>query len=136
MMRFGIGKSHNAEQIGASGSIYKVERYSPLRRRIKLMLGFSGIALLSWGAYEVGLRWGSYQDQQEREELKRLRSEVNRLEEQRSELLSQLALLERSTQVERRASQEVKQTLNGLQTGIVKLKEELAFGRFPPPCRC
>ncbi len=108
-------------------SSYQVKQYDPSRRWVQIVLGIIGIAVLCWGAYELGDRLSGYTNEQQKQEIQRLRNQVSQLETQRTESLLKQAFLERSSQVESQAALELKQTLNSLESKIRKLQKEVAF---------
>ena len=106
---------------------YQVRQYDPLRRWVQLILGVIGVAVLCWGSYELGVNLSGYRNEQQGQELLRLRNQVSQLETQRTESMKKLAFLERSSQVESQAALELKQTLNSLESKIRELQKEVAF---------
>lgn len=112
---------------GLHVSGYQVKQYDPSRRRVQLILGLIGIAVLCWASYELGVNLSGYRNEQQGQEVLRLRNQVSQLETQRTESMVKLAFLERSSQVESQAALELKQTLNSLESKIRKLQKEVAF---------
>lgn len=109
---------------------YRIEPHSPWRRGIQWLLVSVSFVLIAWSCYELGKRVGGYrrhaQDAQA-EAPDRLRTQVVEAEKQRAALVSKLAFVERSTQVELQACEAMKQSLTEMQTEIEALREELAF---------
>lgn len=80
-----------------------------------------------WWLYDKGMHDGAGALTRLEKERAELRSEVKQLNKERRRLADQLAVLERSSQIDRQASMEVRQSLEEFQDQIVHLREELAF---------
>lgn len=106
---------------------FRIQRYSPWRRRVILALGLVSLFSICWFFYWLGAELSGYKNDQIVWELNVLRLKVAQLEDQRSQLLRQLALLQQSSDVEFKAYKEVKQSLSDMQTRMLELDEELSL---------
>ncbi|MEN8129503.1 MAG: DUF6776 family protein [Pseudomonadota bacterium] len=124
----GKGKSAPGASIGIRTATHvRIQRYSPWWRRALFMLGLIAVLLVCGLSYWVGHRVSGYGNEQAGWELNVLRLKVTELEEQKTRLLRQLALLQQSTGVKFEAYKEAKRSLNAMETRTMKLKEELSF---------
>ena len=105
----------------------RIQKYNPARRRIVFLLSVLGLLGICWGFYNLGFKTSGYDHKIANEEIRLLQAQVAQLEDQRAQLLRNLALFQRSTEIESQASKEVKQTLNTLETRVMELNEELTF---------
>lgn len=80
-----------------------------------------------WWLYDKGMHDGAGALTRLEREREELRIELRELNKDRRRQADQLAVLERSSQIDRQASLEVRQSLGDLQDEIVRLREELAF---------
>jgi hypothetical protein len=106
-----------------------VKPHSPWRARLMLVLLVGANLLLCWGLYEYGRYRAGYDfvsAQQENVKLKNLTEEVKR---QNGQLREQMAVVQRSGQIEHAAYKQVEGTVKGLQDEIAELKSELTFYR-------
>ncbi len=112
---------------GKAPKRFKIQHYSPWRRRLILALGFLTVLSIGWCSYWLGAELSGYKNDQIVWELNVLRLKVAQLEDQRSQLLRQLALLQQSSGVEYNAYKEVRQSLNDMQARMLELDEELSL---------
>lgn len=89
-----------------------------------LLIVIGGYGLYSYGHSRADLDFASVQ--QERDELQQLLAER---ESQVEELGDRVVLLERASEIDKQAYKEVDDSLRGLQSEILELKEEVAFYR-------
>ncbi len=89
-----------------------------------LVLGLSG-----WGLFEFGRIEGGYNQFSAQARFKVLEEQVKALEGENSRLRSEVALLQTSRQVDRKAYEEVDESLADLQSQIQSQREELVFYR-------
>jgi hypothetical protein len=102
---------------------YRVEPYDPAQAWVRRIIALVAIVVYGWVCYEAGVRLSGYRH----EELVTLRAQLRDLEAQRSTLLSKLAVLQRSSEVESLASARMRQTLTGLEAEVMRLDKQLAF---------
>lgn len=102
---------------------YRVQPYDPARVWVRRMVALVGIVVFGWLCYEAGVRLSGDRYQ----ELVALRAQLRDMEAQRATLLSRLAVLQRSSEVDSLASEQVRQTLTGLEAEVMSLNKQLAF---------
>lgn len=87
------------------------------------------VLLGGWVLLEYGQWSALYQRMAMAAEKRELRDINRQIELENRRLLERVALLERSAQVDQQAYSEVRQSIEGLQTEILQLREELQFYR-------
>ncbi len=87
------------------------------------------LALGGWGLYEAGRIQGGYNQFSAKARFNELEKQVRALEAENGRLRSEVALLETSRQVDRKAYEEVDASLADLQSQIQSQREELVFYR-------
>jgi len=87
------------------------------------------LALGGWGLYEAGRIQGGYNLFSAKARFNELEKQVRALEAENGRLRSEVALLETSRQVDRKAYEEVDASLADLQSQIQSQREELVFYR-------
>lgn len=107
----------------------KVKHHNPWKTRLFIVLGAIALGVAGWSLYDYGRFQAGYDSVQVDKELLELMATVDALHEQIDDLREQKAQLQRATQVERQAYQELDINLKVLQEEILELKEELAFYR-------
>lgn len=112
---------------GKAPKRFKIQRYSPWRRRVIITLSLVLLFSICWFFYWLGAELSGFRNDQIVWELNVLRLKVAQLENQRSQLLHQLALLQQSSGVEYEAYKEVKQSLNDMHVRMLELDEELSL---------
>jgi hypothetical protein len=105
----------------------RIQQYSPWRRRVISSVGLISVLLVCWLSYWLGFSIGGHSSEQTGWELDVLKLKVTQLEDQKTQLLRRLALLQQSTSVEFEAYKEAKQNLTAMEARIMKLNEELSF---------
>ncbi|MDH5547281.1 MAG: hypothetical protein OEZ43_16975 [Gammaproteobacteria bacterium] len=111
-----------------SGSLV-VKHHSPLQRWGMLLGSILAMLSISWGLYIYGKKNAGY-DQLEASAMEdRLRTTIESLKQERDNLRDQIALLERSNQMDKQAYVEVDVNLKSLQEEILELREEVSFYR-------
>ncbi|MCP4410704.1 MAG: hypothetical protein GY807_23780 [Gammaproteobacteria bacterium] len=105
----------------------RIQRYSPWWRRALFALGLFALLLFCGLSYWVGHSVSGYENERAGWEINVLRLKLTELEEQKTRLLRQLALLQQSTGVKFEAYKEAKRSLNAMETRMMRLKEELLF---------
>ena len=111
-----------------SGRI-RVQHHSPLHHygmRILLVLIVLGAG---FGLYYFGQKMAGFNVIETEETVAGLQAEINSLKQDKVALRDQLALVERSTQVDSQAYLQVKENLKALQQEILELREEVGFYR-------
>jgi hypothetical protein len=105
----------------------RIQHYSPWRRRGIYSVGLISVLLVCWLSYWLGVSIGSLGSEQTGWELDVLRLKVTQLEDQKTQLLRRLALLQQTTSVEYEAYKEAKLNLTAMEARIMELNEELSF---------
>lgn len=106
-----------------------VRHHSPVQRMIMWAVGLSlllgsGYGLYSWGNYHAGFDRSAALDREDG-----FKGAIRELERQNLELRDRIALLDRSTQMDQQAYQDVNNNLRALQEEVLELREEVAFYR-------
>lgn len=81
------------------------------------------------GAFEFGRLRGGFDTTEATRERDRLVNEVDTLTRLNRELRERIALLERSSEIDRQAREQVQASLSAMQDEVLELREELAFYR-------
>ncbi len=123
MRWLGIGGERSGGGDHGGATRYRVQAYEPTRVWTRRLVVAVGIVVFGWACYEAGVRLSGDHQQA----LTALRAQLKGLQAQRATLLSQLAVLRRSNEVERLASEQVRQTLSGLEAQVMSLNKQLAF---------
>lgn len=106
-----------------------IKHHQPVKTWL-LIITYAAIALgIGWFLYSFGLVQAGYSNVDLGKEIEQLGEYRDVLQEENEQLREQIALLERSHQVESGAYAEVDDTLKTLQQEILELKEEVAFYR-------
>lgn len=87
------------------------------------------VILIAWGMYEYGRYEGGFDVVAAFDRQQQLQLELDGRHQENAQLREQMAVLERSSQIEQEAYKQLEGTVNGLQNEILELKEELAFYR-------
>lgn len=85
------------------------------------------VGWMVWWAYDYGLALAGYHRGQAEKELAELRDRVGGLEEEKNELLNQIAAYDRQMQIEHAAGVEVETQIKTLTDENSRLKEDLLF---------
>lgn len=114
-------------RIGNKG--YRLQYRDPRKRRLSaafmlLLLVLLGVSLYRLGGTHAEERLGA-----DTRELASLRSEVARLDEVNRDLMQRSTLAERTAEVERQSSEQVRETLRQMEVQIQALDEELLLYR-------
>ena len=106
-----------------------IKHHQPVRTWL-LIITYIAIALgIGWYLYSFGLIQAGYSNVDLGKEIQELTESSDDLEDANQSLREQIALLERTRQVEKGAYSEVDDTLTELQEEVLELKEEVAFYR-------
>lgn len=99
--------------------------------RVRLLTALAAVALFAsgWGLFEYGRYSGGYNIMEAKAERKRLQQLNGEQIAENQRLREQLAVLARSSEIEKEAYDQLKGTVAALQDEILELKEELAFYR-------
>lgn len=109
---------------------HRVIRARPRWQLISIQLGAAlAVLLTAWGMYEYGRNDGGYDVVAAFDQRQKLKQELDDSYQTNTQLREQMAVLERSSQIEQEAYKQLEGTVNGLQDEILELKEELAFYR-------
>jgi cell division protein FtsB len=106
-----------------------VRQHHPHRFRVIVVVGVVLAALLCFGLFELGQRFGGYSSFRSDERRQALRAENQRLKAESRQLKEELARLRTSIEVDREAQSRLTQTLAASEVRIAELNEELAFYR-------
>lgn len=123
MKWLGMGGERSARGGQGGATHYRVQAFDPARTWARRLVALVGICVFGWACYEAGVRLSGEHHQ----ELRELREQLRGLQAQRATLLSRLAVLQRSKEVDSLASEQVRQTLSGLQAEVMSLNKQLAF---------
>lgn len=93
------------------------------------LLMLTAVVAGGWGLFEYGRYQGGYDAGAAQERALAHQQQVQQMEQDNTRLRERLAIVQRSTQIEKRAYQELKGEVNALQEEILELKQELAFYR-------
>ncbi|HEY6642605.1 DUF6776 family protein [Povalibacter sp.] len=99
------------------------------QRRLLLVSGALAALLLLYVAYETGRFQGGYSKFAEIQRRRELTSQMETLREANEKLKTELAAAELARNVEKQAYAEVEKSLSGLQSQVLKHREELTFYR-------
>lgn len=105
----------------------RIQQYRPWRHRLVSIIGLAAVLLGCGISYWLGVSIGRHSSEQAGWELDVLKLKVTQLEDQKTQLLRRLAILQQSTSVEFEAYKEAKQNLTAMEAQIMKLNEELSF---------
>lgn len=111
-----------------SGSLV-VRHHSPWRHRLIVAASIAGILIAGWGIYVLGQHQAGFDRLSAGETTQKLRDVISQLQAEKEELRTQVALVERSTQMDKQAYTEVDTNLKSLQSEILELREEVSFYR-------
>jgi len=113
----------------AESSHTRVLVYRPARLRILILLVVVAAGLGAWWLYDSGKLAGGQELVQLRARSRDLQAQVKTLSRRNDKLQARLAVVQRSSQVDRQAYKNVKGELASLQDKVLKQREELAFYR-------
>jgi len=82
-----------------------------------------------WGLYYLGQHSAGFSMFESKEAEAKLQASINLLEQEKMDLRDQLALVQRASQVDGQAYEQVKSDLKSLQQEILELREEVSFYR-------
>ncbi|WP_428634574.1 DUF6776 family protein [Sedimenticola sp.] len=109
---------------------HRVIKARPRWQLLLIQFGSAFLAILTaWGMYEYGRHDGGYDVVAAFDARQKLQNELDGSYQENARLREQMAVLERSSQIEQEAYKQLEGTVNGLQDEILELKEELAFYR-------
>lgn len=106
-----------------------VRPHRPLRNGVVYtVLAVLVVAMIA-GAFEFGRLRAGFDTAEADRRQQRQADEIARLTERNSELRERIALLERSSEIDREAREQVQENLELMQDELLELREELAFYR-------
>ena len=111
-----------------SGSLV-VKHHSPTYWRVVILLTFLVGIAAGWGLYYLGLNNAGYLREESEQKISEMQKHITLLTREKGALRDEIALIERSGQVDKQAYQEVKDNLKSLQQEILELREEVSFYR-------
>jgi uncharacterized protein YdcH (DUF465 family) len=111
-----------------SGSLV-VRHHSPVQRWGIRIGGAILVVAVSWGLYVYGKMTAGYDQIEASDVEQRLLTTIESLKNERVTLRDQIALLERSNQMDKQAYVEVDSSLKALQEEILELREQVSFYR-------
>ncbi|MDH5257291.1 MAG: hypothetical protein OEX07_04770 [Gammaproteobacteria bacterium] len=111
-----------------SGRI-RIRHHSPFQHHAIRAIGAIVVVGAGFGLYYFGQQSAGFNSIAADEARERLLDSVSQLKEDKIALRDQLALVERSTQVDGQAYLQVKENLKALQQEILELREEVSFYR-------
>ncbi len=103
--------------------------YHPKVRRMQILVSILAAVSVAWAFYEMGAAGITMPFADKAESVAVLRADLSDQTKNNKTLRREVARLERSTQVEVQAAEEVKKTLREKEMEILKLTEELVFYR-------
>jgi len=103
--------------------------YRPIRRIALLCLAILLVTGGIFSAYQAGHRNGTAQDEADQINREQLIAELVNLVAENSSLRSQVALLDRSSVMDRQANDEVQETIFGLRERVAELEQDVLFYR-------
>lgn len=106
-----------------------VRENTPLEHRVVRAIIFVLVLLAGWGVYHLGQYQAGYSVFAFNEVEAKLQTSIETLKQDKLDLHDQLALAQRSTQVDSEAYQQVKTDLKLLQQEILELREQVGFYR-------
>ncbi len=106
-----------------------VKPHNPWRMRIIIVFGITINVMAGWILYEYGRFTSGFDSIEAYKERSELLGEQKQLEDQIEELREQKAVLERESQIDKKAYADLNINLKALQAEAQELKEELAFYR-------
>lgn len=111
-----------------SGSLV-VKPHSRKRRWLTALGALVVLPAMGAGLYYLGSQQAGYDRLLVAQERAAMEARIQELELERDRLRDRVALLERSSQMDREAYDKLDQTLKGLQAELLELREEVAFYR-------
>lgn len=106
-----------------------VRPHRPLRNGILYTVIAVAIVTMVLGAFEFGRSRGGYDSTEASRLQGSMQREIDTLNKLNRELRERIALLERSSEIDREAREEVQSNLASMQDEVLELREELAFYR-------
>jgi len=97
--------------------------------RFVILLTILAVAGACWGLYYLGQRNAGYLSDKSEQKIEQLEKHIGLLTNEKLTLRDEVALIERSGQVDKQAYQQVKDNLKSLQQEILELREEVSFYR-------
>lgn len=110
-------------------SQYLVRRHNPVRAWMLYILGVVLLLTALWGAFEHGRRKAGNDYAAQLKQIQILNGRIAELEGKNVDLLQSSVALERASQIDVKARQEVAQKLEKVNEEMLELKEELVFYR-------
>jgi len=111
-----------------SGSLV-VKHHSPMYWRVVISLIVLAVIGAGWALYYYGLTSAGYLRENSEQKISQMEKHIGMLSNEKIALRDEIALIERSSQVDKQAYQEVKDNLKSLQQEILELREEVSFYR-------
>ena len=107
----------------------RVRHHSPLHHYGIRIIGVVAIVFSGFGLYYAGQKTAGYDATEADDTIDGLQDQIAQLKGDKVDLRDQLALIERSSQVDTQAYVQVKDNLKALQQEILELREEVGFYR-------
>ncbi len=111
-----------------SGSLI-VKSHSPVKRQVLIAVALAVVFGGGWTVYFLGQQEAGFDRLAAGEVQGQMEETIRNLEAEKEALRDQLALYERSKQVDKQAYNDVNSTLRALQEEILELREEVTFYR-------
>ncbi len=106
-----------------------VRPHNPRRIMVRILLVVAAAVALVWSAYESGRSVSGHDFSAAREERRQLMNDLQRAERENADLRARMAIVERSSQVDSVAHEDLRTMLADLNAEILALREELEFYR-------
>ncbi len=97
--------------------------------RFVILLAILAVVGACWGLYYLGQKNAGYLSDKSEQKIAQLEKHIGLLTNEKVTLRDEVALIERSGQVDKQAYQQVKDNLKSLQQEILELREEVSFYR-------
>jgi hypothetical protein len=111
-----------------SGSLV-VKHHSPVQKFLYQLMLLVVIVGGGWGLYSFGQHQAGFDRQQSEKAVEGIKNALQVVERQKADLRDQVALLERGTQMDKQAQQDVSVNIRALQEEVLELREEVTFYR-------
>ncbi len=107
----------------------ELSAYDPTTRRVRALMLLLAFAIVSWLFYWMGSEGYRLPVMTENIEMADIRSDLKTADKDNRDLRREVARLQRSTQIDVQAAEQIKKTLYEKELEILKLTEELVFYR-------
>ena len=103
--------------------------YRPRRRFFFMLFLLLGVGASAAGGFAYGYYTTMFTQQMEQADRQALQNELNIVRAENSDLRRQIAILERSSQMDQRANAEVQTTMSSLRQRIAQLEQDIVYYR-------